>query len=85
MNADGDHPPDWMDYAEFTLGEWLFKSFQPAHDGAPHEWLLVATDGDRKLERHIPMFHTNIFGPDVEDVAALEEAVEVMIKELGLE
>jgi hypothetical protein len=73
-------------YSEYDLGGWHFEATWPESDTDPLEWVLTATkDGESAIERHIPMDYRPIFGPDVGDVQSLEEALNVLIKELGLE
>jgi hypothetical protein len=49
--------------------------------------MVVEVFKDDKLIRteHIQMFHENRYGVDVEDVQSMNERVETVIKEMGLE
>lgn len=76
--------PTYMS-GSFTLGDWLFERFEPNNNSEPREVWIVATKGDEKHTRKVPLYHPNIFGLDVEDAANINDVVEALIKELGAE
>jgi hypothetical protein len=77
-------PPEGFEEVGHT-----FKAWQPANDEARREWVVQAFkdvpghEPELVKEITVPMHHTNIFGPDVEDVFALELATDAMIVDLG--
>jgi hypothetical protein len=82
------HPdnPNLMGYFDFEVDGHVFKAWQPANDDADR-MMVVEVFKDDKLIRteHIQMFHENRYGVDVEDVQSMNERVETVIKEMGLE
>jgi len=73
-------------YGTFTIKDHLFTSLMPSSDAEPRQWTIVVTRGDEEVRREtLEMLYAPVFGADVGDVAALNERVEAIIKELGLE
>lgn len=71
-------------YGAFTLGDTKVTAYLPNHE--PDEWsVVIELPNEEAITRTLPMFHAPIFGPDVEDVAALNEFIEELIKEYELE
>lgn len=69
-------------YSVFEENGYKFETFIPSDRTEPREWLLVVTkDGEKVRELRVPMSHAPVFGPDLEDVAALERAADPIIKE----
>ena len=67
---------------EFSENGYKFEAFIPT-DSSEAAWLLKVTNettGDVVVQREIPMLRAPIFGPDVDDVATLNQVVE---EELG--
>jgi hypothetical protein len=65
-----------------------FKAWQPASEAARRVLVIQAwKEGDEGAEPvrevEVPMWHPNIFGPDVEDMEALERATDRLIRELS--
>lgn len=80
--------------AEETQGaEWgiheaglFIRAWQPRNDQAPRKLVLQVwrgdhADGEPVREEEIPMYHPNIFGIDIEDMAALEKVTDDVISE----
>jgi hypothetical protein len=77
-----------FEWGRFGLAGHLFVAFLPNSDQEPLEFTLVVTktdDGTEVRREHIPLNYAPIFGPDAGDVAMLNERVEAIIRELGLE
>lgn len=75
-----------MEHGSFNLNDFHFKAWEPANEEAKRISIIqVFQDGDLIQEKIVPMIHTNIFGMDVDDKAALEAATEDLIKEVGAE
>jgi len=76
------------DHTGFVEAGHRFKAWQPAGETARHVLVIQAwkegdEDGEPLRELEVPMWHDNIFGLDVEDVAALEDATDRLIEELS--
>lgn len=73
-----------MEYATpFEEGGYRFEAWEPANDAAAHHFIVRVFRGEDKVrEETVPMSHPNAWGVDVEDVQALEEATERLVKEL---
>lgn len=79
--------PDRVFWGDFDLEGYHFNAeYGDNQQGHPH-WFLTVSDqkGGARRCLEIPMVYTPTFGPDVDDVATLNEKVENVIKELGLE
>jgi hypothetical protein len=68
-------------------GGYRIKAWQPRNDSALpvmhiQIWIEGEEGGEPVATKAITMSHTNIFGLDVEDLAALEEATTLMLSEL---
>ena len=64
------------------------KAWQPASEAARHllvfqAWKEGDEDGEAVREVEVPMWYPKIFGLDVEDMAALEDATDHLIDELS--
>ncbi|MGN6519981.1 MAG: hypothetical protein ACTHK2_11220 [Dokdonella sp.] len=71
----------WSDYEQ---GGVVFEAFLPSDETEPQEWLLRASrNGVLLTERRISLVWVPRFGPDVSDVAQLEEALDDMLIELS--
>jgi hypothetical protein len=74
-----------MEWARFELGGHTFIASLP--DGAADEQVFTIRilRGAAEIRTEtVPLFHPPLFGPDGDDVAALQERVEQIIRELGL-
>lgn len=78
-----DEHPTFMT-GSFDLGGWHFERFEPANDSEPRQVHIVGTKDDRREVEVVPLDHTNIFGLDVEDAAAVDEAVERLLQRLEI-
>lgn len=76
-----------MFWGEFILNDHLFQSSYYADDELENRhWETKVSKNNEIIKKlNIPMMYNPIFGPDVEDVARLEEETEKIIQELGLE
>lgn len=71
----------WSDYEQ---GGVIFEAFLPSDEAEPQEWLLRASrNGVLLAERRIRLIWVPRFGPDVSDVAQLEEALDGMLIDLS--
>jgi hypothetical protein len=64
------------------------KAWQPAGEDARHVQVIQAwkdgdEDGEPLREVQVPMFHPNVYGLDVEDMAALEDATDHLVEEFS--
>jgi hypothetical protein len=74
-----------MEWARFELGGHTFIASLP--DGAADEQVFtirILRGAAEIRSETFPLIHPPLFGPDGDDVAALEERVEEIIRELGL-
>ena len=81
-------PVPYDDSAGFVEAGHCFKAWQLASEAARHVLVIQAwkegdEDGEPLREVQVPMFHPNVFGLDVEDMAALEDATNHLIEELS--
>ena len=80
---------DWPTYmsGSFDLGGWHFERYEPANGTERRQVNILATSPEtgESVVRVVPLFHPNLFGLDVEDAAAVEDAIESLVTELGLE
>ena len=90
MSVDLSHhmPVPHDDPTGFVEAGHRFKAWQPASEAARHVVVIQAwkeddEDGEPLREVEAPMWHDNIVGLDVEDVAALEDATGRLIEELS--
>lgn len=75
-----------QEWARFELKGHSFVAYLPSDDAEESVFTLsVVSDGTELRREKIALFHRPIFGPDVEDVAMLNEKVEEIIADLGLE
>lgn len=74
-------------YGEFQLSGHRFISLGPDNDTDPLQWeiVVIASNGDEVRRVIVPMIHPPTFGVDVEDFDARDDAVEKIIRELGLQ
>lgn len=76
------------EWSRFELGGYRFVAFLPDSGADTMSWTIVITDisGAKRpgREEHVTLTHAPRFGPDVDDVAQLEERVEQLILELGI-
>lgn len=79
--------PDRVFWGDFDLEGYHFNAeYGNNKHGYPNWFLTVSGQkGSAKRCFEIPMVYTPTFGPDVDDVATLNEKVEAVIKELDLE
>ncbi len=71
-------------HGSFTIGEVVVTAYLPDH--APDVWTVtIARDGAVYATEMLPMDYAPVFGPDVSDVAALNEFVETLVKKYELE
>lgn len=74
------------EYASFRLAGHHFLAMMPSNSTEPRVWTLVIVKGPDEIRREeIPMLYEPRFGPDVGDVRDLNDRIEAIIKELGLE
>lgn len=71
----------WSDYEQDGV---IFEAFLPSDETETQEWLVRASRGGILLtERRIRLTWVPRFGPDISDVAQLEEALDGMLVELS--
>jgi hypothetical protein len=71
-------------WSEFEEGGVRFEAFLPEHENEDHAWLLRASARGHILdERQVPLTWPPRFGPDRDDVAVVEAAVERQIIEVA--
>ncbi|MCI0431768.1 MAG: hypothetical protein L0210_14655 [Rhodospirillales bacterium] len=75
-----------LEWSRFELKAHTFIAYLPS-DGKEESVFTVAVlkDSAEIRREKIELFHRPIFGPDVDDVARLNEKVEEIIADLGLE
>ena len=84
-----DHMPiPHDDPAGFVEAGHRFKAWQPANERARRviviqAWKEGEEEGEPLRELEVRMWHPNLFGIDVEDMAALECATDDLIRELA--
>ena len=74
-----------MEWSRFELGGRTSIASLP--DGAADEQVFtirILRGAAEIRSETVPLFHPPLFGPDGDDVAALQERVEEIIRELGL-
>ncbi len=77
---------DQVPYGTFTLADHTFARFLPDSSTDDQVWTIVVTTDGQEIRRDtIPLLYRPTFGPDVSDMAACDERVEEIIKDLGLE
>jgi hypothetical protein len=81
-------PVPYDDPNGFIEAGHRFKAWQPASETARHVLVIQAwkdgdEDGEPTREAQVPMFHPNVFGLDVEDMAAPEDATEHLVEEFS--
>ena len=75
-----------QEWAQFELKGHTFIAYLPSDDTEEQVFTIsVLKDGTELHRETVALFHRPIFGPDVEDVATLNEKVEEIIADLGLE
>lgn len=75
-----------QEWSRFELKGHTFVAYLPSDDTEESVFSIsVLKDGAELRREKIALFHRPIFGPDVEDVAMLNEKVEEIIADLGLE
>jgi hypothetical protein len=78
------NPNPTASYANFAEKGFDFAAFMPASDAEPCRWrVIVAVNRTWVFEYEVPMGHAPLFGPDVEDVAALEDVTDKVVGLLG--
>lgn len=71
-------------YGTFMVGQATVTAYLP--DQAPDNWTVtIEREGEDTVTETLPMDYAPVFGPDVSDVAALNEFVEVLISKYELE
>jgi hypothetical protein len=71
----------WSEYRESGV---LFEAYLPEHEAEPQEWLLRASrDGWILVEQQLRLDWTPRFGPEVGDIAALESALDELLRKLA--
>ena len=74
------------EWSEFTLNGWTFKAYMPTQDHEVQQWFVHVIDPNKDEHLfYVPMDYAPVFGPDVSDIEALNEAVESFIKERRIE
>jgi hypothetical protein len=73
------------EWSRFERGGDTFIASLPDSAAEAQVFAICVMRGDRVIRSEtVPLIHQPIFGPDVGDVAALEERVEEIVTELGL-
>lgn len=70
---------------EFDISGWHFERWEPANDEEVHECWIIAQRDESRIVKVVILMHPNLFGLDVEDAEEINQAVEEIITELGLE
>jgi hypothetical protein len=71
-------------YDSFKHHGYRIEAWMPASSSDPLQWTIKAVrDGTVVKEMVEPMTYPPLFGPDVADVSALEEATERFLTELS--
>ena len=75
-----------MIWGEFDIADHHFTAALPGSDTDDQVWTIVVTKLGEEVRREtIPLNYRPTYGPDVSDVDALNERIEEIVKELGLE
>lgn len=70
-------------YGSFKEREYKVEAYLPSSDNDHLEWIIRAYKKNKLVrEIKVPIIHRPIFGPDIEDVATLEEKTEEFINSL---
>jgi len=71
-------------YGSFAhLERYRVEAWMPSNRDEPRQWMVKVFRDDVLLKQQtIPMDHDPIFGVDVDDVAQLNESVDVLLAEL---
>jgi hypothetical protein len=73
------------EWSRFTLAGHLFVAYLPSDVDEPQAFTVVVTRKGKEIRREsISLIHEPTFGPDVADIAVLDQLVEKIIAELGL-
>jgi hypothetical protein len=73
-------------HGEFFLGGYRFQALMPSGDDEPRQWaIVVAHDGKEVRRETLPMLYPPRFGVDMSDLSALNQRIEEIIAEMGLE
>jgi len=73
------------EWSRFERGGDTFIASLPDSAAEAQVFAICVMRGDRVIRSEtVPRIHQPIFGPDVGDIAALEERVDEIITELGL-
>ena len=74
-----------MEWSRFELGGYTFIASLPDSAAEEQVFTIHVRRGAAEIRSEtVPLFHPPLFGPDVDDVAALQERVEEIIRELDL-
>lgn len=74
------------EWSRFELKGHVFVAYLPSSREEPKVFTLVVSKEGQEVRREtVPLLYEPVFGPDVGDVAALNERVEEVVRELGLE
>src|SRR3989338_7788589 len=77
-------PPEWVEFSRIEDKGWVGIASLPGHRKMAREWRLEVLKPDGiPAYRHIPglvLTHDPEFGPDVEDVARVEQKLRQLIK-----
>ena len=72
-----------LKYGHFEEADTVYEAFLPESDKESSHWLIRASRrGHVVAERHVRIGWRPMFGPDVGDVAALEEGLDRLIVEI---
>jgi|TARA_Y100000310_G_C20642776_1_gene794905 hypothetical protein len=70
-------------YGSFEEKGYKIEAYLPSNKEDSCEWVIRAyKDKEIVKEVNVPLFHPPIFGPDVEDVATLEDKTEELLNSL---
>lgn len=73
-------------FGKFAIGGGTMYAYGPATDEENQEWLIIFKRDDHIVHQEVvEMMHAPVFGYDDEDITALSNRVEEIIKELDLE
>jgi hypothetical protein len=73
------------EWSRFELGGYTFTASLPDSAAEAQVFAIRVLRGAAEIRSEtLPLIHPPIFGPDADDVAALNERVEEIIAELGL-
>jgi hypothetical protein len=73
-------------FGQFSENGYKVEAYMPRTSAQPRQWTIkVYNEGDDEALRieTVPMLYEPVFGPDVEDKAALEERVDSLMRELA--